>query len=146
MGDFQNIEAKFCFDMREGVILVRYAVTIFLLKLGIEKGHGTVGCNGMTCEICGIVGECAKSKSIIIQLVRFPRVAEERKNKIAASYIVGEIAEKDASMRVIAQVLNDRAALAYPCAWRSSSGVACGKRWSRTGLMLVSQAESIMAS
>jgi hypothetical protein len=68
----------------------------------------------MTCDICGIVGECAQRKSIIIQIVRFPRVAEERNNKITASHIVAEIAEKDAAMRVIAQVLNNRAAVGVP--------------------------------
>ena len=68
----------------------------------------------MTCDICSIVGECAQRKSIIIQIVRFPRVAEERKNKITAFHIVGEIAEKDAAMRVIAQVLNNRAAVGVP--------------------------------
>jgi hypothetical protein len=114
LGYFQDVEAKFRFDMREGVILVGYAVAIFFLKLGIEKGHGTVGCNGMTCVICGIVCECAQRKSIIIQLLRFARVAEECKNKIAASHIVGEIAEKDAAMRVIAQALNNGAAVGVP--------------------------------
>src|SRR4029077_10229033 len=108
-GYFQDVEAKFRFDMREGVIFVRYAVAIFLLKLGIEEGYGTVGCNGMTCVICGIVCECAQRKSIIIQLLRFPRVAEERNNEITTSHIVGEIAEKDAAMWVIAQVLNNGA-------------------------------------
>src|SRR6476661_4132351 len=111
LGDFQDIEAKFGFDMRERVILVRYAVAKFLFKLGIEEGHGTIGSHGMPCDICGIVRECAQRKSIIIQRLRFARVAEERKNKITASHIVGEIAEKDAPVGVIAQVLNNGAAI-----------------------------------
>src|SRR5216684_6779002 len=35
---------------------------------------------------------------------------------------------------------------AYPCASRNSSGVASGKRFSSNGLILVSHAESMMAS
>src|SRR5579859_2010708 len=100
--------------MREGVVLVRNAVAKFFLKLGIEKGYGTVGCHGMACDIRGIVCQGAQRKSIFIQLLRFPCVSKKRENKVAASDVVGEIAKKDASMRVIAQVLNNGAAVGVP--------------------------------
>src|SRR5580765_1820254 len=114
LGDFQDIEAKCRFDMGERVILVRYDVAKFLLKFGIEERHGAVGSHGMACDICGVVCECSQRKRIIIQRLRFARVAEERKNKIPASHIVGEIAEKDAPVGVIAQVLNNGAAISVP--------------------------------
>ena len=48
-------------------------------------------------------------------------------------------------MRVIAQILNNGAAMSVPMWLAQLSGVAREERLSRTGLMLVSQAESMMA-
>src|SRR5271165_1836220 len=108
MRHFKNVEAELRFGVSEGILLVPDGVTVLFLKFGIEHGHGAIRSETMAIIVRGIMSERADSESVLVQIFR---VAKQSLHKISAPHIVSKVAEKMASVRVIAHVLDDRPAI-----------------------------------
>src|SRR5258706_11779760 len=94
--------------MGELILFVSDAVPILLLQFGIQNRDRAIVANHMALAVGSLVSESAERKGVPIQ---FGGIFQQGDYKIAASYIVGQIAEEKTAMRVIAHVLNNAAAV-----------------------------------
>ena len=94
--------------MRHLVVLIRHGVAVLLLEFRVQDRHGSVDSRAVSVVICRIVRHGAECKGILIHV---PRIAEQRQDEIAAAYIVRQVAEERTPIRVVTQILNNRAAI-----------------------------------
>src|SRR5258708_40195388 len=94
--------------MGELILFVSDAVSIPLLQFGIQNRDRAVGANHIALAVGSVVSESAERKGIPIQV---RGIFQQGDYKIAASYIVAQIAEEKTAMRVIAHVQNNAAAV-----------------------------------
>ena len=80
----------------------------FFFKLGKEERDGAIDADGMTVIIGGVVSERSQGKCIAVKVFG---IAEESQDEVAAAHVVRQIAEEEASMRVVTHVLDDGAAI-----------------------------------
>jgi len=106
--DFQDIEPKFRLDVCERVFLVGDPVAVPTLQLRIENRNGAIRGDTVAMVIGGIVSEGAESEGVVIQVLR---IAQQGEDEVSAANIVSQTAEEMISVRVIAEVLNDGAAV-----------------------------------
>ena len=77
----------------------------------IEDGDGAINGDGVAVIVGGIVGQGAECESVVIEIVRFAGVAEKRADKISAADVMDDVAEFVAAVRVVAEILDDGAAV-----------------------------------
>ena len=109
--DFQDIEAKFRLDVRERIFFIGDRVAVFSLQFGIEDGNGAIRANAVSVVISRIMGERTQRESVPIQILG---ITQKRKDEVCAANVVRLIAEEVISMRVIAEVLDNGAAVGVP--------------------------------
>ena len=106
--DFEHVESKFSFHMCEPVVLKRNAVAVFLPEAGIQNRNGSVGTEAMTVVVRGVMRERTEGESVLVGIFG---VSQQRLDEIAAADVMREVAEKGAAVRVVAQILNNGAAV-----------------------------------
>jgi len=78
------------------------------LQLRIENRNGSIRGDTVAIVIGGIVSKRAESESVVIQVLR---IAQQGEDEVSAANVVSQTAEEVISVRVIAEVLNDGAAV-----------------------------------
>src|SRR5580704_15984283 len=104
----KDVEAELRFSVSERILLIPNRITILFLKFGIEKRHGAICSEAMAIIVGSIMSQCADSECVLVEVFS---VAKQSLHKISASHVVRKVAEEMASVRVIAHVLDDRAAV-----------------------------------
>ena len=107
-GDLHDVETEFSFEMFDRRLVVSDIVSKFSFQVGVKHRDGVIGGDAMAVIVGGVVSEGAESESIFIE---GGGIAEKRFDKIAGAHVVDEIAEKMAAERIVAEILNDRAAI-----------------------------------
>jgi len=97
--------------VRERIFFIGDRVAVFSLQFGIEDGNGAIGGDAVSVVISRIMGERSQRESVAIQILG---IAQKRKDEVPAADVVRQIAEKMISMRVIAEVLDNGAAVGVP--------------------------------
>ena len=106
--DFEDVEAEFGFQMSGGIFGVGDDVAVLVLQIGIEHRDGAIDGDGVAVVVCGVVGERAEREGVIVEILR---IVQEGADEIGAANVVHDVAEFVAAVRVIAQILNDGAAV-----------------------------------
>src|SRR5713226_3040218 len=107
LGDLEDVKAEFRSQMRSRIVFVGRHVGVLLAERGIEYRHSPVHGHSMAVAIRGVVRQSAERECVFIQVLR---IADQRLDEVAAANVVHQIAEEMTAVRIIAQVLNDRAA------------------------------------
>ena len=116
----------------------------FRRSFGILERHRPVDRDRVSRRVGGIVREAAEGEGVLVEVLR---LADQADDEIARADVVHEVAEQLAAERVVAHVLDDRPGIGVGVRLEESVGRGVpGKRRSRRGLRLASQAESMMAS
>src|SRR4029077_2936852 len=107
-GDLEDVEAEFRSQMRSRIVFVGRHVGVLLAESRIEYRHSPVHRDSMAVAIRGVVRQSAERECVFIQVLR---IADQRLDEVAAANVVHQIAEEMTAVRIIAQILNDRAAI-----------------------------------
>lgn len=104
----QNIESKFRLYVRQGVLFIRNQVAVLLFQLGIQEGNRAIRGHEVAVVVRGVVRERPERKSVAVKVLG---IAQQSQDKVPAPHIVRQVAEEITSVRVIAHVLDNGAAI-----------------------------------
>jgi hypothetical protein len=108
VGDFVDVEGELGLHVLVFAFSVGDAVTVLAAKLGELDGDGEVGGFGVADGVADVVGEGADGEG---ELVGIAGVAKEVHHKITGPDVVGEVRVEDVAKGVVADVLDDAAAV-----------------------------------
>src|SRR5690348_8677952 len=108
LGNFKYIESEFRLRVRQRILLVKNNVAEFVPQSWIEEGLGAICCQTVAVVIGRVVRKGADRKSVFVQILCVPK---QGLNEIPTPYIMRQVAEKMASIGIVAHVLDDRAAV-----------------------------------
>ena len=129
-GDLVDVEGELGLNMLVLPFGVVDAVAVFVLELGELDGDGDIGGLRMADGVADVVGERADGKG---ELVGVAGVAEEIDDEIAGADVVGEIGEGRVAEGIVADVLNDTAAVGVSASvlklgW-GEGGITAEEKW-----------------
>src|SRR6516225_2810625 len=107
LGDLHDIEAELGFQVGVAVVFVSDYRTIFGAQLGIDGSHPCIDC-WMAPGVGSVMAECPQGKGKLIDIAGIP---QHDGDEISRAHIMEIIGEFVAAKRIVANVLNNRAAV-----------------------------------
>ena len=111
LGDFEDVEAEFGFQVRGGIVFVGGDEADFLFDFRVEKRDGAIDGDAVAVIVGGEVGERAEGEGVLVEVAIGFGIAKKSVDKITAAHVVREVAEEMAAVRVVAHVLDDGTAV-----------------------------------
>ena len=108
MGDLVDVEGELGLDVLVLALAVGDGGTVAGFQFGELDGDGEIGGVGMADGVADVVGEGADGEG---ELVGVFGVAEEVDDEVAGADVVGEIGKEGVAEGIVADVLDDAAAV-----------------------------------
>src|SRR5208337_640319 len=113
-GDLHHVEAELRFEMGGMVFCIPDGLSILGAQLWVLEGNGLID-GGMAGYIRGIVRERAEGEGVLISILA---LRQQLADEIAATNVVDQITELHAAKRIVAEVLDDGAAIGISVCFR----------------------------
>ena len=108
LGNLKDIEAELGLYVSDRIVLICDDIAEFLAQARVKHGHHMIGGDAMTVVVGNIVRQSSQRESAFVHIMS---LRQQVGDEVAATHVMGKVAEQLVAEGIVAHVLNDGSAV-----------------------------------